>query len=246
MSNPVINTEALHVDAEAAEWHDIGVEAALAGDFKLADEAFTTSLSHIEDEPTSYDAKVQVARIGRDVGFTGVRKAIERNDVRLLARSGVQISHYSGPFIEAFTQGQNCLTKKARRESLAEYGATVSLLGRTATVTQVMRENTGAVSVKIRQAANSGKEQYAQAHNLLRQGDNGYYRVSNALTAARHERMNGRILKAAGWVGRATVGLAWTAANDRQNFGAAVRTAGNRARHLLTRGTARRSVKKAP
>lgn len=246
MSNPVIGTETFYVHPDAHEVHDAGLSAGLRGDFTEAHEGFAAAQKIMEAEPQTLATKLQVARIGRDAGFTCVREAIATNDIALIERSNVTIHHYNAPFVEASVRKQGELSATARREALAEQGATINLLGRTATVTQVMMQNMDAPTAKIRRAAKDARESYEKAHELLVGGNNGYYRVSNAMTAARHERLNGQALKAAAWVGRAATGLAWTIANDRRNIGAAVRTAGSRARHLVTRGAATRSVKTAP
>lgn len=246
MGSTMTGTEALHVDHSAEMFYNQGRAAAQNGDIGKANDDFAAALRELENSVVTFDAGVQTARIGRNIGFSWVKAAIASNDTRLLNRGANQIARYATPLKEELQQDYNGLTAVARREAVAEYGAAVSFLGRTATATQVMRQDTGATSARIRQAAKRGSEAYTHAHTLLKEGGNGYHRVSNAITAARHERMNGRALRAAKWTGRAVVGLAWTAAKDRENFKVAALTAGNRSRDLLTRKGATRSVKTAP
>lgn len=123
----------------------------------------------------------------------------------------------------------------------AEHGATLSCLGRLATLNSV-------VTTSTEEFALFGRQQYKDAHEELKQGNNGYYRVSNAMTAARHERLNGTPQGALLWLGRAVTGLGWTAAHDRTNFVPAAKTLASRAQHLnpFDRKAAESSVEVKP
>lgn len=246
MGSATIATEALCVDRGAEFLYDQGRAATQDGNAAGANKDFRAALQHLEYSPVTFDAEVQAARIGRNMGFAWVRTAIESNDTRLLHRGGEQILHCATSLKKELGQERDALTTAARKEAIAEYGAAISFLGRTATATQIMRQDTGATSARIREAAKWGSKAYEQAHELLKEGSNGYHRVSNAMAAARHERVNGRVMKAAAWTGRAAVGLAWTATHDRKNLINTLRATSNRTRQLLTRSIATRSIKTKP
>ncbi len=64
---------------------------------------------------------------------------------------------------------------------------------------------------------------YDDAHTSHGAGSNGYYRVSNAITAARNEQLRGNPGRTRLWVARAALGIGWTLANDPRHLLAATR-----------------------
>lgn len=252
--NPLIGGKVLTVHPEANQLHEAGLRAELRGNYAEAHASLGAASQILADMPATVDTVVQSARITRDDGFTDVRVAIAENDPELLhqaRRSLMRSVETTAPLVGGTqflgTEQAQGTPKRARREVFAEHGATLSLLGRVATVEQVMigadtRSGGDAATV----ARTIGQQPYGLAHDLLRIGNNGYYRVSNAMVAARQERLNGRSLHAARWLGRAAAGLAWTAARDRGNFKAAARTAAGRLRHLRSYATAAASVQAKP
>lgn len=62
---------------------------------------------------------------------------------------------------------------------------------------------------------------YREAHNDLRQGNNGLYRVKNAVAAARHQALFGNRFSRTVWLGRATHGVLWTQRHDPNHYQAA-------------------------
>jgi hypothetical protein len=251
MSSPLISAKALSTNPEAQQLHEAGLEAELGGYYTQAHEQFDAARQVLAELPQTLDSIVQSARITRDSGFTYVRTAIYENKPFVLERARITIKRSverTAPLISETEQIQpNSISKDAKREFLAEHGATVSLLGRIATVKEVMLGNdTRDDSEAARYARDVEQEPYGLAHDILRHGNNGYYRVSNAMVGARQERINGRLPQMSVWLGRAATGLAWTALYDSSNLKAAVRTIGNRTRHLRSYRAAIASVTAQP
>ena len=232
---------------EAQQMHQDGLQAELSGDYGRAHAAFEVAQMYLEDLPQTVDIGVQSARIARDDGFTYVRSAIQKPDVQDLDRADDTLEEAGGKtFVWILRAGNTSpgpekpvrLNREQWRELLAEHGATVSLMGRLATVREVM---TGE-----KDEYNPPSETYETAHSHLVQGSNGYYRVSNAMVAARHERINRNYSPLAKWLGRAATGVAWTALFDTSNLAAARRTFGSRLGHLRSREAAIQSVTRKP
>lgn len=256
MSSPLVGNKVLTVNPEAQQLHDIGLRAELSGSYDQAHESFDAAQQLLAGLPQTLDTVVQSARITRDDGFTYVRTAIAESNPSILDQAQATISRsveataplVSGTvFLGTEASATSDTPKKARREFLAEHGATVSLLGRIATVKEVMLGvDTRGDTETARQARNIEQQPYGLAHDILRRGNNGYYRVSNAMVGARQERLNGRLPNMAVWLGRAATGLAWTAFRDPTNLKAAVRTVGSRVRHLRSYQAAVESVTAKP
>ncbi len=255
MSSPLIGAKVLITNSEAQQFHESGLRAELAGNYEQAHESFDVAHVVLNGVPQTLDTVVQAARITRDDGFTYVREAISEHSSSILdqAHRIIQNSVEStAPLVSgvAFisTSRPEANPQKAQKEFLAEHGATVSLLGRIATVKEVIVGIDTRGNSKEAQNARRNVEQqlYSLAHDILRRGNNGYYRVSNAMVGARQERLNGRLPQTVRWLGRATTGLAWTALRDPSNLKAAVRTIGNRARHLRSYQAAVNSVTTHP
>jgi hypothetical protein len=243
MASPLIGPKALTVNPEAQQLHETGLIAELSGDYARAHESFDAARQVIISSPeTTVDGIVQLARINRDDGFTYLRTATAEANPSILdqARQAIERSvEATAPLVSGTAFIGNSLPqpqetpKKVRREILAEHGVTVSLLGRLVTVKEVMLGvDTRGDSEVARLARDVEQQPYGLAHDILRLGNNGYYRVINAMVGARQERLNGRFLHTVVWLGRAANGLVWTAIRDPQNLKAAVYTTGNRIRHL--------------
>lgn len=229
MSSPLIGAKVFEINSEAQQLHEYGLRTELSGGYTQAHESFAAAQQVLAGLPESVDVSVQWGRILRDDGFTYVRSAIQTPDIADLDKADEVIEEASGKtFLQILKAGNTSpspepplrLNRLQWRELLAEHGATISLLGRIATVKEVLFGQ--------RDENNPQETTYETAHHFLKQGNNGYYRVSNTMVAARQERINGNMPKVVGWLGRAATGLAWTAAFDRENVKPAVRTFGSR------------------
>lgn len=254
MSSPLVRNKVLSVNPEAQQYHEVGLMAELSGSYTQAHDLFDNALLVLANGPQTLETVVQSARIERDDGFTYVRAAIGESKPSLLDRAESSVSfaaeNVGWLVIGIESNGADApldISEAAGKEVLAEYGATVSLLGRIATVKEVMLGGDARSESEV-SAHHSNEEQphYYMAHNILRRGNNGYYRVSNAMVAARQERLNRRPPKVAMWLGRAVTGLAWTALKDPSNLRASVMTVANRARHLRNYHVAVKSVTAQP
>jgi hypothetical protein len=231
---------------QAEELHQLGLRQAQEGQFAAAQEAFAQArqaLAFFKGE--TFARFVQSSRIARDIGFTHVRAAAAEGDHALLdlAWAGLRESVENTAAMVGGTMFLDTpsipgkATRRVRREVYAEHGATLSLLGRFATVRAIMLGE---------DAEEASADRYEMAHAILRKGSNGYYRVSNAMVAARQERLSGSLPRTARWLGRAGIGLLWTAVRDPDTMGAAIRTAGSRLLHLRSQQAATESVLRKP
>lgn len=235
------------INPEAQQLHEIGLRAELSGDYSQAHESFDAAQHVLEELPESVDTQIQTARILRDKGFTLVRSSIQVPDIVELDKADDVIEEASGKtFLQILKAGNTSpgpepplrLNRLQWRELLAEHGATISLLGRIATVKEV--------TFGQRDDNNPPETTYETAHDFLKKGNNGYYRVSNTMVAARQERIKGNMPNMFKWLGRAGVSLAWTAAFDRENVKPAIRTFGSRLLHLRSHLKAVHSVAGKP
>jgi hypothetical protein len=255
MKDPVISSQFLSENPEAARFHGLGLQAQLEGDYDEAHENLSEAASILGDT-TSLAGQVQRARIRRDVGFTYVRQAVDDDSSKLVVAAEAMLDISLGDTKAAMlgekfreltgTEREgSTLAREIRREVLAEHGATLGLLGRTATVRAVLLGvDTRGNGDEARQARTEEQKWYGRdyAHGLLKQGNNGYYWVSNAMNGARKEIINGQQLRAGKWMVRATEGLAWTARHDRRNLAAAQKTFLGRLPYLRSYDAAKDSV----
>ncbi|HVV25902.1 MAG TPA: hypothetical protein VHC21_02630 [Candidatus Saccharimonadales bacterium] len=259
MKEPVIPSQFLSEDPEAARLHAVGLQAQLAGDHDQALATLNTAAAILEGR-SSLSRQVQLARIARDTGFTYVRQAVSSEVPALLDDSEGMLG-YSQRLTEAAMEGNEfiCLTDAAaggsimaremRREVLAEHGATLSLLGRSATVRAVLLDvDTRGRGETARHKRTEEQRWYDRnyAHGYLKEGNNGYYLVSNAVHGARQEILNGQRLRAGKWLVRAVEGLAWTTKNDRRNLAPAQKTFADRLPSLRSYEAAKASVLAKP
>ena len=249
----LIGARALVENPEAMLLHTEGLDAEMNGDFASVHESFTVAQAILATLPETMDTITQSARIVRDNGFTYVREAIHKSDTSLLRAASLCINdsiEATAPIVSgtifAWPEAPSSVTntaKRGRREVITEHGATVSLLGRLSTVKSVMLGiDTRTDEPSAVQARSIDQQGYALAHDLLRRGNNGYYRVSNAMMGARQERLNGRLPHAFVWLGRAASGVAWTAVRDPRNFKSTILTVGNRLRDIRSYKAAHDSV----
>lgn len=246
----------LQINSKAELLHQSALSNVMVGNYVEAQEDFARALNVFEDLPIMLDTRVQFARIARDCGFTFLRAALDQSDTVLLDKSQAILEKslsstapvISGTFLNSEADDVVPIpSKNLRHELWAEHGATLGLLGRFATAkavalgidTSTKRE----IAIKYKTI---DQVSYGLAHDMLRIGNNGYYRVSNAMTAARQEVINRRIPNALFWLGRAAVGLVWITAHDRRNINPSVRTILHRLPHLRSRTSAIRSVITSP
>jgi hypothetical protein len=246
----------LRQDPEAYRLHEAAIGARTRADYPTAHLYFGEAAATLPIVPTTTDQVVQLAHIVRDDGFTYVHDALASTaatpqDRVEIVKHGLSILVDSLELTTPLMSGTQLAPselpqlhdtpKRPRREVFAEHGATLSALGRAATVQSVMlgmkprRPTQAAANVLDQQA-------YGLAHDILRLGSNGYYRVSNAMVGARQERLNGRLPHTLVWLNRAAVGLAWTAMRDPGNLAAAYRTAASRVVDVRSRRAAMNAV----
>lgn len=256
----------MHRNQMVDNFHRVALQAELRGTLPQAHAHYGRALERLEENGELYtlEGQVQSARIIRDDGFTFVRAAVAdvslhegdtpvvslQTAEQLLQQSrvttGVMVAGDPRDFNPQLQTPKDTI-KAVRRELLAEHGATIGLLGRLATVRQVLNgEDTRGDTDAAIQTTNIEQSHYGWAHNFLRSGNNGYYRVSNAMNAARQERINGHSLHAGVWLGRAASGLVWTAFHDRTHLKDAILTAGSRTLQMRSSAVAVKSVITAP
>jgi len=228
--------------------HEDGLEAARLENYHLAHLKFDDVRKYaIKYRLVSTDEHVQYGRVMRDDGLTYMKEALASQTPFLLYLAARRLqdslaatgSSVSGEIEMKFANaGPHETPKRPRRELLAEHGMTLSTLGRVGTVALVVKyeppEPIGTTT------------NYGLAHDILKIGGNGYYRTSNAMDAARQERISRRHPHTMVWIGRAAYGLAWTAVRDRRNFIAATTMFGSRARSLRSLAATRESVLAQP
>jgi hypothetical protein len=255
MPGPAIETATFVLDERAQQLHQAGLAAELQASFTDARICFAGALDILAEQPQTLDIYVQTARIQRDEGFTFVREALTRQAPLPFSRAETTLGRSAR--MTGFLLGETrppdgidipaeSMSKAQQRELLAEHGATINLLGRLATARQTLSGQDGAFATFRALNSRQRRNWYELAHAFHREGSNGYYRVSNAVTGARAERMGGDLPHLVRWLGRAAAGLGWTAAHDRRNLLRASLTFSSRTLHLATPGTATRSVRVKP
>lgn len=204
----------------------------------------------------SIDGQVQRARIKRDIGADHLRTLAWSNlsghvmgvqtEEQLM-----QVQRFTDASMKLLDTAHNLAegdTYAAQRprdakpvaqaalisEILAEQAATIGQVGRTATTEMVL---TG---------VNMPDTAYETAHELALEGPNGYYQVSNAVNAARHNRIAGDSGEALRWMRLALHALAWTGEHDPDNLHAAQRTFAAHSLALRSVGAAKASVLSRP
>ncbi len=253
MAGALIETGGLYLNQEVRVLHADGLENELAGRFDQAQESFRAAQEALTEDAPTTDRDVQEARIIRDSGFTDVRAAITTSDVALLEQARTTILDSLALTEGVIDAPQLSLVHSPKgyreynaawRAIYAEHGATQNLLGRIGTVSSVMRE------VDMRRGVESAErigldrtsQFYEDAHFYHSRGSNGYYRVANAMTAARNERLRGNLGLTGLWIARAALGVGWTLAHDPKHFFATARTGSKRLGSLRSPDSAASSV----
>jgi hypothetical protein len=235
---PIVS-EALYGDAHAVEIHRTAQMYPPCAELVLR-----YALESVSNTPTEYERSAQIAFIGAGLEFAKAKRAIKTNDIITLDNSIQMISNNSENFINQLSKHRQSLPVKAREESFTIHGSIASILGKTASAKQVMLENTSSASNRVREQQRLGAKNFKEAHDLLKQGSDGYHRTANAMAAARHARMNGRKTEAITWTGKALAGLAWSIKNDQSSL-PALKSIVNGFDSLLSKQRARKSVIKS-
>jgi hypothetical protein len=231
MKKLVIEPSAFKVNLDASRSHNQGLIASVEGQYVDAEEAFSASLAILDSGPKSNDSMLQKSRVMRDKAFNIVREAVAVGDARRLYKAQDELDD---SLLLTDISDEAYQVESAFREVLSERAATIGMMGRVATAQMVL---TGELT---------GVEKYYQAHDYNVNGANGYYRVSNAVNAARHERIADNKLKVARWMGKAIIGMAWTAVHDPKRLRQATLTSIDRTLSIRTVRSARASVLKRP
>ncbi len=249
MSSPLIKPTCFEVNNGAQKLHEMGLKQELNQDFQLADQTFDDALYTVSSTPENIlpqpDKKVQIGRILRDKGFNLIRFSIINHSLGLYSDGYDSLDKSETKFYGALSNlsvYSGFLAKsevdKLKESINAERGATISLMARAITAREVVFE--------VKNGNNEAIRQYERAHSHLITGDNGYYRVSNAMVAARHEKINSKNTKMVNWLGKAVVGLGFTLFQDKRNLKPAVFTFGSRLLDLSSKTKAEQSVKSKP
>ncbi len=244
MSPSLIHPKSLSVDSAVEAKHQQALDAALNGDYDKALGMFDGVLSSVQELPPELDSKVQESRVKRDFGFTYLRQAIKNNSVSdvdmaeelIQAAADLTFTELSRLSGGNNTANPPILRGDKRRELVTEHGATQSLIGRLATVKQVVFGSSQTEASPIYEAAQA---------NLI-SGTNVYYLVSNALHFARDRKINNDSGGVKRGVEVAVAGLAIMGVSDPRNLPAAVKTLVSRVPDLRSRERAIKSVKAKP
>lgn len=237
---------AFEVNDSARRQHEQGLRSEREGEFAKAHTAFESAQAILADLPDSPDVVIQRARIQRDDGFTFVRSAIARREVDDLGAGEKQLDESIAKTLLMIIRSKNTYPGKELplklgrgqwRELLSEHGATVGLAARLATVKEVIFDQPH---------SSPPSEVYSAASSILLKGGNGYYMVSNAMSAARQARIDSRVVEMSEWIGIASISVALSPLLDINNAAAASRTFASRLSYLKTKNVAIESVSKKP
>lgn len=237
--------EGFTVNNEADTLHQQGVAlASRAGDLEAANDSFEEAIDVLGYDPKeTKDVSVimQGARINRDRAFTEVRFGL-RDDTP----DRIAVAYHSLRYGTDNTLGKISFAAEYQYSPEAwsylqnELGASIGLLGRVATLAFVV----GRIENADTEVPEKAIRHYEQADRTI--DSNMYYATSNAVNAARHERIFGRKLEAAKWMGRALRYTIEAAKNDRSNLVGSARTIATRAFALSSVKSSRKSVLKKP
>ncbi len=244
---------------EAKQLHEQGLAAELNGRFSEAHLRFAGALALLPHSCRDAATIGLRADAMRDDGFTHTREAIAASSPEDREQ---QFGAAYLRFEEAYATIRSALGKDAlARESRlppSEYhsteeqtalrtniGATAGLVARTHTVEAVFdwRDRRTHYDHGLHSAA---RKRYGEALHNLWHGNNGYYLVSNAMAAARHEIIFGSMARTIVWRGVALAALIRTKLFDPGNYAAAKSTYHERKRHYTDPRTAEMSVDRKP
>lgn len=234
---------------DAREFHEEALRAKGAGEFDRAHQLLGEALYSLEDEPETGDRLIQEARLTRDAGFTFTQEAAvgralvatySANEMleealgltqRVIDSLGANVA--SPDYVDFKVSryaGRSVVAEIVRRKAFGEHGATQTLLGRTTTVNEILSgTDPRGHGSKAKFERNFYQRHYGEAHRSLLVGDNGYYRVVNAVSAMRQVRVNGALQSPylGPWMARTSAALGYTMQHDRGNLKAATRHLGH-------------------
>jgi hypothetical protein len=235
----VTNPEAqqLHTDGLAIVVQPGAYSAQLReGEAKLSEalDILTPATTEIDEE----SRLMQKLRIGRDLGFTGVRRSVRiqsrfmQRDLMKQSFRTLLNSRDSAQYLKIL--GRPHYSKDAWRFLKAESGASIGLIGRWVTVENVLTGSRLADAEVI----------YKEAHKDLVKGSNLYYLVSNAMKAARNARIDSHSIEASQWLSRAHKAI--STSDSSPDYEAAVRTYEANRAQAIDRQAALEAIKSNP
>lgn len=177
---------------------------------------FEQALSTLDNDPPSIDKEVQAARIWRDYGFSLAREfVVGRVDAAPHAHNLLVTSLRKT--ITLLDDGAQ--SPERRAELYVERGTTESMIGRLVVAVQVAN---GDITTRNKVGAGAVQDQKwfgpERTHRHFLRGNNGLARTTNAMYAARTERMNGRVLHVVPWIGRAIASVGFSLSQDHKSI----------------------------
>ena len=233
----------------AQEKHQAGIELATkVHDYEAAHDAYREGLERLDEAPpvalTAAEFAVQRARIVRDDAFVYARQAIAEGataaqpDRLALAASGtIRTLNMTKLLIES-----NMFDDEATRgyaQLRSEHNATVSHLGRIGAIGQVLA--IPPYNIRLRRP-----ETYFSDANTWYLYGNFYYLASNAINAARYERLCGNLGLMFGWLRTAGGAAADAVIHDRENARRAFESVAIRLPALRSQNAASQSILARP
>ena len=240
-------TEVFPENPEARELHTLGIELATGrSDFNAAHRVYGRALdvlqASVSQSPGQQEAlasMLQESRIIRDDSFVYVRQAIASSEPELLTTACDGLLKAQDITHSIIAEEESVLAEPNMKFLASEHGATLALLGRTATVLTVMTGN----EQPFDRTAN---DLYVYAAKYLLEGSNRYYDTSNSINAARSARYNGEFERTLNWLGAASWSILWSRHSDEENFQASLDTFKSRVLHLVTREKTKASILSKP
>lgn len=214
---------ALSPHPTVAEWHADGIvrlkcNPGQARNILLYAEEVLQAKS---PEMTDAAATIQGGQLRRDMANAAIRLACAYNtrgdeancqSLIRLARDDIDISSRR---LESVETPPNIHAERYLRD---EQGATDSFLGRIALARWALADQGRESSLT------TARRMYIRAHQRHLHGVDGYYRTSNAMHAARLERMQGNRKETCRWLGRGTLAVIASPRSGVRNSLASVRT----------------------
>lgn len=181
------------------EHHQAGLDAAAAGDFTQAQDAFYQAHELLVQEAVGESFQLHEARVGRDLGFLHVREeaSLDPGDTRknpslVVAQSTAALESCRVSTDELLDLGADTFTPNSWQLLNAEHGATIMFQARTA-LFGALSSGEDLIEAEAMEAAH---ELFKDAETFLNRGGNAYYGASNAIRSAAAERLAGRPLAA--------------------------------------------------
>lgn len=165
--------------------HGRAIQMAASANFDAAEWEFNEALELVDGaeayQGDRLSAELHRARILRDLGFVAVRRTPSETDRRL--EEGYQTLEASLQITDVLLTSVNTMSVWAEAYLMGEHGATKTFLGRYFTYRYTRGGNLDDLL--------NARDIFAEATLTLREGDNTYYRTSNAVHAARAARLHG-------------------------------------------------------